>query len=163
MTLPDDEVMWPRSLPVLNIWAAKGFLNTDFLGNPQAGPVIFSPSGAPEGPTSIPWHTKVGGSNFEARPPKWNFFSMPHKFMRIEVFRTYWYQTGFPLSGKSGNSVLTGMSGNCQGFLPFVREILRSNAVCLVVYLLALLISLFLVILLYWTCMDKRDHYDLRG
>jgi len=31
-------------------------------------------------------------------------------------------RTGFPLSGKSGNSVLTGMSGNCQGILLFVRD-----------------------------------------
>jgi len=32
------------------------------------------------------------------------------------------HYTGFPLSGKSGNSVLTGMSGNCQRILLYVRE-----------------------------------------
>ena len=54
--------------------------------------------------------------------------------------------------GKSGNFVLTGMSGNCQGILTYVREFL---------WKVAMPISAFA-----FHCagpMGRQDHYDLRG
>ena len=61
------------------------------------------------------------------------------------------------------------MSGNfaaCQGiFFAFKCRLHGcSFTVIINVFLsLALLISLFLVILECWTAMGKQDHYDLRG
>jgi len=68
------------------------------------------------------------------------------------IINTAVYYTGFPLSGMSGNFGLTGMSGNCQGILTYVREFL---------WKMAMPISAFAL-----HCagpMGRQFHYDLRG
>jgi len=68
--------------------------------------------------------------------------------------------------GMSGNSVLTGMSRNCQGILAIkcrLHSCLCTEIIINVFLSLPLLTALCLVILLCWICMAKQDHYDLRG
>ena len=68
----------------------------------------------------------------------------------LSFFPTFWNVR--ECHGMSGNFVLTGMSGNCQGILTYVREFL---------WKMAMPISAFA-----FHCagpMGRQDHYDLRG
>jgi len=84
--------------------------------------------------------------------------------------------SGFPLSEKSGNvgelcfdwnvRELSGDFAVCQGIFVVICHLcgcLFTEIIINVFLSLSLLIALFLVILLCWTCIGKQDHYDLRG